>query len=259
MTRVPIRDLYVGRLGLPTVESPLGELLGSEVTTTGDSTAVGQRRVKGFTMNFPIHGDMSGDVDPYANGQRMRRQLRSLIQNDVYRLAGVYCSFAFDNERNGWMVIGTCVLVDAEGGSTLAEYQLTIDNAYRVAGINTHRDGFRVEIVDRRLATTPVDFESDYVNAATSFAGITPLSLPALPVGASDPAVLDASCNVITRQGRDGPISLVVSKAPAWYGLSTTPIGNGDVISWERAEADFNKGDVVIYDRRGNLGPPPTT
>ena len=248
--------MVVGRLGLPSVEAPIAELLGSEVTTTGDSTAVGQRRVKGFTLALPVHGG-SGDADPYATGMRMRRQLRAMIQNAPYRLAGIFCRFWFDPERDGWMVIGTGTLSDQDaGGITLGEFLFTIDNAYRVAGINTHREGYRVDLTDMRLATSPIDYFGQ-VLATTGFASLTAIALLPLPTGAYDPTVLDGPVGAtVTRTGLGGPMLVVVNQSllvQPIIGAQLTP--SGAVVSWERPETSFGLGDVIAYDRRGFLGP----
>lgn len=245
----PIRDLWIGRLGLPTVEAPVGEQLGSEVTATGDSTAVGMRRVKGFTFNWPIHGT-TGDANPYASGQRMRRQLRSAMQNSLYRLAGLYVMMTYDPERNGWMVIGTGTLEDADGGPTLAEYLLTINDAYRVAGQATHRDGFRVDLTDLRLTYSPVDYYGQVMGG--TFAALTALALPALPVGGSDISVLEAPVLTFNRNSSDGPVPMAYLKTSP-YTATQGALGSGDVLNWERDEPYFNRGDVVVYDRRGNI------
>jgi hypothetical protein len=254
----PIRDLWIGRLGLPTVETNISEALGSDVTTTGDSTAVGMRKVKGFTLTFPIHGT-TGDANPYTTGMRMRRQMRSMMQNATYRLNGLYVRFIFDPERNGWMVIGTGTLADADGGPTLGEFTLTLDSAYRVAALNTHRDAYRIDITDLRLTTSPIDYLGQQVNTAALFAGLTAVPLIALPVGATDPSILDVpmSVSVTPRPSADGliPIGNARSSYGQPFGSGSANVVNGDVVSWERAEANFNLGDVVIWDRRGQFGP----
>jgi hypothetical protein len=180
-----------------------------------------------------------------------------MMQNADYRLAAVYIQFAFDAERNGWMVIGTATLNDADGGATLAEYTLALDNAYRVAAINTHRDGYRVDITDLRLATSPLDYFGTVINTSTFGAALSPAVAVALPVGATDVTVLGAAATAlaVSRTGTDGVIPVVTTKSPFAYGLAASALANGDVLSWERAEVSFNLGDVIVYDRRGNLGP----
>lgn len=232
-------DLYIGRLGLPSIEDPITEQLGSEVSSVGDSSAVGQRKAKGFTLNFIVHA-FNGPA-PTAAGNRMRRQLRSLMQNPAYRLAGVYMSFAPDPERNGWLVIGEAELADADGGVTFGSYKLSLSQAFLVASRRTHREGYRVDLTDLRLTTSWVDTLGQAVNTSADFAGLSAFSLTALPVGAYDQTVQNNVAPVpATRPGSDGDCRLIVN------------LGVGDVVSWERDEADFNKGDVVAYDRRGN-------
>lgn len=238
---IPLEDLHVGRLALPTVTDPITELLGSNLNVVGDATAVGQRRAKGFTLNLVVAG--WSQPDPTAAGNRMRRQLRSLVQNAALRLAGIYLQFAFDTERNGWFVIGAAELSDSDGGVTFGSYKLSISEIYRIAGIPTHREGLRVDLTDMRLPYSPIDYLGQVINTTTDFAALTPLALCAVPAGASDLAVLDAPVPSGQRPALGGACPICAGRS------------NGDVISFEREESDFNLGDVVLYDRRGQLGP----
>lgn len=232
-------DLYIGRLGLASIEDPITEQLGSEVSSVGDSSAVGQRKAKGFSLNFIVHA-MNGAAPPMF-GNKMRRRLRSLMQNSEYRLGGVYMAFAPDPERNGWLVIGEAELADDDGGVMFGSYKLTLSQAFLVAAPRTHRDAYRLDVTDLRETTNWVDTLGQVVNTAADFASIVPLQVTPLPVGATDPAVQNDPIPVFHRQGVDGPIPVAAGHS------------NGDVVSWERDEADFNKGDVVAYDRRGNV------
>lgn len=233
-----LTDLFIGRLGLPTIEDPVTESLGSEVSGVGDSSAVGQRRPKGFTLNFLVHG-LDGAL-PKEIGNRMRRQLRSLMQNSMYRLAGVYMAFAADPERNGWLVIGEAQLSDNDGGVTFGSYKLSLSQAFLVASPRTHRDAYRLDLTDLRAATAWVDTLGQVVNTAADFAALPALAITPLPVGAHDLAVQNDPITAGARVGADGICPVCVARTA------------GDVVSWERAEGDFNKGDVVAYDRRGN-------
>lgn len=232
-------DLLFGRLLLPSIEDPITEMIGSDVTATGDATAVGERKAKGFTMNFIVHA--FEDTTPTATGNRLRRQLRSLIQNPAYRLAGVYMNFAPDLERNGWLVVGSGELQDDDGGVTFGSYKLILSQAFLVAALRTHREGYRVDLTDRRLTDSPIDYAGEVINTAAWFAGLTALALTALPAGASDADVLGSPVTAGARSGVDGTCAVCAARS------------TGDVISWERPEANFNQGDVVVYDRRGSV------
>lgn len=237
-------DLYIGRLGLPTIEDPITEQLGSQVTNVGDATAVGQRKAKGFTMNFIVHGfDATSSV---ALGNRLRRQLRSLMQNPGYRLGGLYMNFAPDKERNGWLVIGEAELADADGGVSFGSYKLSLSQAFIVGQIATHREGYRVDLTDLRLTYSPIDYAGQVINVTADFAALPLLPLVAVPSGATDLDVLGSTISSGARTGRDG-------SCPICNGSS-----NGDVISWDRGESAFNMSDVVAYDRRGQLTAPLT-
>lgn len=238
-----VPDLLVGRLALAAVEDPITELLGSAITNVGDATAVGQRRAKGFTLNLIVHGYNTVGGDPVAVGNRMRRQLRGMLQNHALRLAGIYFQFAADPERNGWIVIGEGQLSDADGGVTFASYKLALTEAFLTGSRVTAREGYRVDLTDRRLATSPIDYFGEQIGVGAGFSTLTPLALNGLPVGAVDVNVRDQPVSTGMVVGMDGPTLIMPTRSA------------GDVVSWERAEQDFNKGDVVILDRRGNALP----
>lgn len=238
----PLNDLRYGRLYLPSIEDPITEQIGSDVQSVGETSAVGQRKAKGFTLNFVVHGYNDNTI-PVPVGNRMRRQLRSIMQNAAYRLAGLYMMFAPDTERNCWLVIGSAELADDDGGVTFGSYKLTLSQAFIVGQRQTHRDGYRLTLTDRRLTTSALDTLGQVINTSAWFAGQTAGALTYLPVGASDLAILEGRVPNGQRAGMDGVCPVLAGRA------------DGDVVSWERTENRLNLGDVIVYDRRGNLGP----
>jgi hypothetical protein len=238
----PLRDLYIGRLGLPTIQDPITEQLGSDVSTVGDYTAVGNRKTKGFTFNWYVQA--LGEPNAVNVGNSMRRRLRSLVQNEQYRLGGIYMQFAPDSERNGWLVIGDANLVDNDGGVTFGSYQLSLQQAYMVGNQATHREGYRVDLVEINQAGQPVDYLGGVINVAGDFSAMTAMPLSFTPAGSYDQTVLEQPLAQGQRVSSAGVVTVVPNRS------------GGDVVSWERPDSAFNGyDDVIVYDRRGNNTP----
>lgn len=239
-------DLRLGRISLPTILSPITEAVGDPLEDTAGGVAIASvRRSRQFTFDVPIYGP-SSDPNWLATGQRLRRQVRALMDNAPAKDYGVYLLFSPDAEQNGWLKIGTGILVYADGGVSFASYKLTLEQAYRIASLRTHRPARRVEQADRRLSTTPDDYlgmvySTDFANA---YPGSPASVVPAfLPVGVSDVVVNRVGIVAPARAGRDGGVGMAVGQS------------DGFVASFEMPEASVGLNDVVIFDRRGNLGP----
>lgn len=236
-------DVQLGPLFLPTVYDDIGEAVGDTLTTVGPHVFAGERRARPFTLSLPIHG-ADTDADPYAAGDRMRRQVRALMQNNALKSQGIYFQF-IDDEVNGWLLIGSGDLTYAEGGPSLSEYRLALSECYRVATLRTHRPAKRLESYDRRLSTTPRDFRGTVFK--TDFANTTLVPQHALGPEASD--VIGAGRTPVlpaTRRGMYGALPILTSRP------------HGEVLSYEQPEGKLSEG-VRIYDRRGNLDVVPTT
>jgi len=239
-------DLRLGRISLPTIFDPVTEAVGDPLEDTAGGVAIASvRRSRQFTFDVPIYGPPS-DANWLATGQRLRRQVRALMDNTPAKDYGVYLLFGPDPEQNGWLKIGTGILVYAEGGVTFANYKLTLEQAYRIASLRTHRPARRIERADRRLSTTPDDYlglayATDFANA---YPGTPASVVPAfLPVNVSDVVVNRVGIVVPARAGRDGGVGMAVGQS------------DGFVASFEMPEASIGLNDVVVFDRRGNLGP----
>lgn len=238
-----VRDAQLGRLGLATIYDNMTEGVGDTLAVTGAGVALGERKPKRYAFNLAVHGTQ-GDPDPYAAGLRMRRQVRALMENSRLRGEGLYFQFLADLEQNGWVLLGGGQLEYMDGGVSLAQFQLTLDDAYRVGSLRTHRPARRVELYDRRLATTPRDWLGQVFG--TDYAALTAQAITYLPVGVTD---------VVGSQ-----------KAPVAYGTRTglggaTPVvvgrTHGEVLNYEWAEAAMNGwDDVVVWDRAGQGDPP---
>ncbi len=245
-----LRDLWLGRLRLVTYDNQFQEGVGNELQVTGGSAALGARKPKRYAMSLPIHG-APGDTNQFLAGQRMRRQVRALLENDQTKAQGLYLQAWLDPEQNGWLMIGSGTIAYAAGGVTMADYTLTLDEVYRVASDRAYRPARRLEVYDRRLSTTPRDFMGS--RYSTDFAGLTggvyaaSAGVAWLPPNATDVSGLARSLATTF------PVFCQEGFAVAVQGQ-----GNGTVLSFEQPPTKRQSGDVVIWDRQGqgNWTPP---
>ncbi len=235
-----IKDFKLGRIWFPTIEDQVGEMVGDSLDAVGAALAASERRPRPLELTIPVRAS-SGEVNPYEDGDRMRRQVRSLMENPQARLSGLYMIVSFDSELNGWALVGGGKLEYDQGGVTFADYKLTLSDSYMVARRRTHRPARRVVAYDRRLATTPRDIER--LVYSTSFAGTVAVAKVALPHGASD------------LRSRSSLTSLVGSYATADGGSMgiVSGVTSGDVIHFEQPESGEGIGDVLVLDRRGKF------
>lgn len=234
-----VRDVKLGRILIPTIFDDVVESLGDPVAPVGGSVLAAERRTRPFTVNLPLEGTMD-EANPYTAGGRMRRQLRSLIENSRAKLAGLYFTFAQDSELNGWLVPGTADIKYAEGGPFFNRYVLSLSDCFRLGSRRTLRKGIRVEAYDRRLSTTPRDYLQTLYS--TDFAAQTALALHHLPVGVTElqaPAVQGGGLSYDgLRAGFEGSTSFMLART------------HGEPILYEQTEAQEGLADVVAYDRR---------
>lgn len=230
--------ITLGRLALPTLQDDFHEGVGEPLDVTGAGVALGQRRPRPFGLTIPLLAIPDGTGgDLTLAGNRMRRQLRSMLQNAQLRGEGLYLASTVDTEINGWVIPGNGRIAYADGNVLFGHYVLTLDEIYRIAVSWTHRPARRFVVADRRLTTTPRDTLEQIF--AADFATLPGVALAALPPGATD------------LQGTAGP--LVTSTIPSADGAHTLVVGavDGDAVSFEQPESSRNLGHVVAYDRRG--------
>jgi hypothetical protein len=238
------RDVRLGPLRFPTVEGQIKEALGDALETVGAVAIPGERRPRPFSLSLPVHGVPADGSSVLMEGDRLRAQVRALIENPRARLQGLWFDFAWDQVVSGWLLVGGADLSYTEQGVTFADYLLELTDCYRIGDRNTHRPARRLEVRDRRLSTTPRDYLGRV--RSTDFASQPATARHYLPVGASD--VLGSGSAVIATSSvaaRDGAV----------------PYANGrpdkDTLSFEQAAVDELKADVFVRDRRGALTAPP--
>lgn len=235
-------DLRLGRIRLPTLLDSLKESVGEQLETVGQAVLAGERRARPANLTIPVHAD---PADGKAVGDRMRRQLRALLDNPSARMGALYLAFAPDAELSGWLLIGGGDLEYADGGVSLGDYKLTLSDAYQLARLRSHRPARRVEVADRRLSTTPRDIEG--LVYSTAFASVTPAAVAYLP-GA--PRVL--------RNGAPWT-GEVVTSVQSLMGVGTPQLvqglQDGDLLTLDGPPDDAQLqagelGDVIILDRQ---------
>ncbi len=240
-----IRDLTLGRMSFPTLAEAVKETVGDQLDAVGAALTPGERQPRPLPLVIPVTGAES-DANPYASGNRMRRQLRSLMENPLARMGGLYVTFSPDPELNGWLLVGNCDLEESDGGITLADYKLTMNDAYVVGRRRTHRPARRVELMDKRLSTSPRDYLRTYYSTDwAAFSGLAVVNLPPYisdSVGAGNAPLALAGTPMV---GIDGPENLVTGRA------------DGEVVHYEAPEpvSAISKGGVVLFDRKGVTAP----
>lgn len=206
---------------------------------------VGGVPVPGGRSGLSSTATLTSWADTAAQRERLRRQLRSLMNNLPMRLAGLYVAWADDGEHNGWFVPGSTTF-DLDGVSLdAAVWNFGAIDLALVGRPRTHRRGVVTYLRDRQLSTTARDTLARIYS--TDFSGLTKLALTWLPSTVTDPTV-------------QGFTPLTLTGARAGYGSSSlrAVIGGADlsVLSFEQAEASRNLGDVVVYDRAGTTTAP---
>lgn len=232
------RDVQLARMYFVTVVDALTEVLGDELDTSGGTPVAGARRARPFTMVLPLRGD-SAEADPYAYGERLRRQVRSYFENTQAKLGGSVFVFAADPDVACWLLVGAAQVVEGPGTLTLADWKLEMQDSYRVGTPQQHRPARRLDIHDRRLATTARDYRGTVYG--TDFSDV-----PALPVNYLPPGVAD----VVGVAGQVVPVGL---RATLGGAVAVVPNRQHlDVLAYELPLAAVHTlADVVVYDRRG--------
>lgn len=243
-------SLTIGRIGLEPPDA-WPEPIGEQVQRVGGVPTPGARG--GTTVNARITL-APPDTGVKAARQRVRRQVRSLANNPAARLQSVWVAWADDDEQDGWYVPSQATIDLAEGA--LASGFFTTSLGLELVGRpRTHRRAVLARTRDLRLATEPKDllgrvYGRIFDGSGSVGSAVTPAPVVWLPSGVSD---------VVAHSGGSPTLGTAISGRDA---TSLTPVsGLSDlaVVSCEQPSAHRHRGDVVIYDRRGETGTPPST
>ena len=230
------------------LDSPItfNEQWGDPVTNLGGTPVPAIRAAIRHSVDLPTFTSPVSE-DSVARRLRARRQLRSLLNNAPYKMAGLFLSWTDDEEQNGWYIPDQGELVQgADGPLTTGYWDLQNFAWFKVGAPRTHRGAALLSIKDLRTGLTARDTLRRVYSE--DFHELPALALTYLPAGASDVAnnvTSEALAPVTLPAGRDGGATLLVA--------NQTDL---TVLSYETSEANRNLGDVVVYDQRGKTGLP---
>jgi len=236
-------SLTIGRL---TLDDPDGwsEPVGEAFQMVGGVPTPGERQGLRVSPKLTVWGPGVGGTAAAQklDRERVRRQLRSLLQNLPCRMQGLYVLWTEDPDQNGWYVPGAATFDAAEISALyVSNWDVGALELALTGRARTHRRAVRAYLKDRRLATTPRDFRQSLFSI--DFDHLTALALTALPSTVSD----------VLAHGVTVPPTITVAEAGFLSASLRRAVGLPDfaVVSFEQAEVSRNLGDVVIYDRRG--------
>lgn len=234
------RDARFGRIWLPTVFDDASEQAGDSVEAVGDAVFGGERAPRSLTLSLPAYGS-SREADPKAVGDRLRRQMRALVNNRLASIRGNYFQLSPDPDLNGWVVAGHADVTYDDGGVSFGSYKVSLGELYRVGQLRSHRLGARLSLADKRTGVVPIDFQGTIYT--TDFSAQNALSISVLPVRAMDLMGSLGALRALPRKGLGGALIMVPGR-PA-----------DDVITYEPAHFDrkFYSDDVMVYDRQGKV------
>lgn len=237
-----ILTVQLGPLRFWTLRESVSEQLGDDLEIVGNILRPGDRGPRPLQLVLPVRGP---DGDPLAleKGQRLRRQVRALMENAAAKGQGFYFAWSIDPELDGWLLISTAVLDQdpAGAGSTFGEWKLTL-KANRIGTTRSHREARRLDAYDRRLPTTPLD-ELGRV-FGTNFAAQAASARLATPLGR------DVQIN---GQPRPSGTPLGSPTFGHRYG-DTGEVAAGDVVSFDTDPA-VDAGQVTVRDRPAPASP----
>ncbi len=149
-------DIRLGPLAFVTPADAVGETLGDGLEVVGAALVAAERRPRPLRLKLPVRG-YELDVDPKESGLRLRRQVRSFIENAKLRLQGAYFTWEADPDLDGWLLIGGAELTETDPGISFGEFEMELSDVYIVGRPGTHKPGRRASIVDLRDGLAPRD------------------------------------------------------------------------------------------------------
>lgn len=255
---VGLRNLKLGRIALPTLVGDITEPVGDDFDVLGSALIPGEPSARPFPLKIPLHGTV-GDTDYVAAAERMRRQLRSLLDNPAAGRQPIYMQFAPDSSLNSWLLIGGGDISYTDGGVSVGDYQLDLRNCFKIASRRTHYQAIRITNNDLRLGLIPRDFLGQ-VNS-TDFSSVTrggeiigPRAGAKFFTTSNRPVVTNT---VRLASGNAGSMAASALNIGGYTGY-----GDGQAIGWQdvlTADALQGLDDVLILDRRGITAPAFTT
>lgn len=172
-------DIRLGPLSFVTPADTVSEAIGDGLEVVGAGLTAAERKPRPLKLKVPVRGYQT-DFDPKESGLRLRRQVRQAIDNARLRLQGFYFVWDADPDLDGWLLIGSAEMGEADPGISFGEYELDLSDVYIVGRPGTHRPGRRAAISDLRTGLAPRDTRR--LLYSTDFSGqplpVEPLILP---------------------------------------------------------------------------------
>jgi hypothetical protein len=157
----PQYDVTLSDINLVSFESPFQETLGGDYQLVGSAVMPGPPMPLGFyTVTIGVYGDI-GESDPYTQGAALRNAVRSLIQNDAVRYAGVNFSTTFDDQITGYIVIGSANLDYGQGNTVVNDFVLSLSNVAHIGAQQTLLSVHRLVVADRTKLGTTLDHKGN--------------------------------------------------------------------------------------------------
>ncbi len=224
------------------------EQIGDPIATQGGAPVPAVRGALRHAVSISTLA--ASEPETIAQRLKLRRQFRSLANNTPMKLTAVYLGWDTDPENNGWYVPDQGQLVDIDGAVGLATGVFKVENfVWTVAGRpRTHRRAMAIYMKDLRTGLWARDVRRAIYS--TDFSGMSTLALSYFGAGVSD---LLSTGTVRTATG-------LLLPAGADTGQCSVVEGAVDLarVSFEQLAASRNLGQVVVYDRRGELTAPAT-
>lgn len=215
-------DVKLGRLEFEWPLDDVSEAMGGNVEAIARRVVAGEPGARGQNLALPIRADTA------EHGERLRRQVRSLLNNDRLRAEPLYLQVDSDPELDGWVIVGGGDVSEQEAGVTFGEWKLDLRDVYRVGSRRTHLPARRLEAYDRRLATTPRDYRKKLYS--TDFDNMTALARHHFPYGVKYGVGAGGSTVSVG-------LNLAVDGRP-----------HGDVVSFFQSAEHEGIGDVLVLD-----------
>ncbi len=223
------------------------EQLGDEITNTSGAPVPAIRSALRHEASLFTFGP-EADGETTETRLRLRRQLRSLMNNTPFKVTGLFVHWPTDPEQDGWYMPDKGQLEDGDGSSGIATgyFKLAQFVWFKVGAPRTHRKAMCIYLKDLRTGLFARDYRRQIYS--TDFSTLEALPLTYLPPGATDAASAASGEEAFLHtlaEGFDGGACQLVA------GL----VDNLRV-SYEQTVANRNLGQVIAYDRRGTFTAP---
>lgn len=241
-------DLTLGALSFLTLNNTITETFGNVLTNVGSGTVPAEREPYRYeNLTVPVYGHYE-EADPYAKGQQLRLEARSMFRNRQLCTDGFYMDFAKDPDLSAWIAVGNASLQYLEGGVSLADYQLNLGQVHLISTPAVGQDGVFVNTQDLGLNTTANDI------LRTSY---DPLSQVGFGLGNEGAPRTYLGVGVGDIKGKVGGIPLTIG---SYSGINGTgyyvdQAPHGSSLAFEISPTDRRGADVLVVDRQGITSP----